>query len=358
MLNLFPIVPPIEVLDAFSQPQVRRVISDDLVPLRFFRAMFTVERVLPKNVRLSLTYVHSRTKHQQRLVNINAPIGGTFIPGLPNSGERPLGNEAGNIYEYQSNGRSVGNNFNVNINGTINKINFFGGYSFGKSRNTDSGTSGSPFDAYDFTDEFARSGFSSLSFMHFGGNYTIPLGISLNVFAVANSGPPFNITTGRDTNGDTLFSERPAFATDLTKPGVVVTPYGAFDPNPSPGQTIIPRNYGRGPGFASVSLNIGKQFKFGRAIEPKTPPPGAPRTTDANAPQTPAKPPPVQRPYSLYFNVSINNLFNRTNEAPPIGNMTSPYFLKSQSGSSTFFFGPGGGASGNRVITLRVRVAF
>ena len=358
VLNLFPVVPPIEVLDAFSQPQVRRVISDDLVPLRFFRAMVTVERLLPKNVRLSFSYVHSRTKHQQRLVNINAPIGGTFIPGLPNSGERPLGNDAGNLYEYQSNGRSVGNSFNMNVNGTISKINFFGGYSFGKSRNTDSGTSGSPFDAYDFSEEFARSNFSSLSFMHFGGNYTMPLGINLNVFAVANSGPPFNITTGRDTNGDTLFTERPAFATDLTKPGVVVTPYGAFDPNPSPGQTIIPRNYGRGPGFVSVSMNIGKQFKFGRAIEPTTPPPGAPRTTDASAPQTPPKPPPVQRPYSLYFSVSINNLFNRNNEAPPIGNMTSPYFLKSQSGSSTFFFGPGGGASGNRVISLRVRVAF
>ena len=40
------------------------------------------------------------------------------------------------------------------------------------------------------------------------------------MFMIANSGTPFNITTGRDTNGDTFFSERPAFATDLTKPGV------------------------------------------------------------------------------------------------------------------------------------------
>ncbi len=359
VLDLFPLVPSLDLLDAFSQPQIRRVISDDMVPLRFFRAMFTVERMLPKNVRLSVSYIHSRTKHQQRFVNINAPLGGTFIPGQPNSGERPLGNAAGNIFEYQSTGRSVGNNFNVNINGMVKKINFFGGYSLGKSRNTDPGTSGSPFDAYDFSNEFSRNSFSSLSFMHVGGNYTLPYsGITLNLFAVANSGPPFNIITGRDTNGDTFFSERPAFATDLTKPGVVVTPYGAFDPNPSPGQEIIPRNYGRAPGFASVSLNIGRQFKFGPAIEPKTPPPGAPRTTDAGAPQAPPKPAPIQRPYTLWFSVSINNIFNRTNFSPPVGNMTSPYFLKSPSGSSTFFFGPGGGASGNRVISLRVRVSF
>ena len=57
--------------------------------------------------------------------------------------------------------------------------------------------------------------------------------------------------------------------------------------------------------------------------------------------------------------MNINNVFNRTNEGSPVGNMTSPYFLKSPSGSSTFFFGPGGGgSSGNRVISLRVRVSF
>ena len=66
---------------------------------------------------------------------------------------------------------------------------------------------------------------------------------------IVRSGQPFNITTGRDNNGDTVFTDRPAFATDLAKPGVVVTRFGAFDPNPAPGQAIIPRNYGEGPGL-------------------------------------------------------------------------------------------------------------
>jgi hypothetical protein len=112
---------------------------------------------------------------------------------------------------------------------------------------------------------------------------------------IANSGQPFNITTGRDNNGDTVFSERPAFATDLTKPGVVVTPLGAFDPNPTLGQQIIPRNFGRGPAFISVNLGLEKVFKFGKAIEPKAPP-APPKTTDAAAtPQKPQPKPPVQR---------------------------------------------------------------
>jgi hypothetical protein len=244
----------------------------------------------------------------------------------------------------------------------LKALSFWGGYNLNKARNTDSGATGSPFDAYDFSREWARTPWGTLSFMYGGGSYQAPHGFSINTFMLASSGQPFNITTGEDTNGDTLFTERPAFATDLNKPGVVITPLGAFDPNPTPGQTIIPRNFGRGPGFVNVSVNLAKVFKFGPAIEPKTPPPaGAPKTTDAGAAQTPPSPPakqPVQRPYSLTFSASINNFFNRNNQGVPVGNMASPYFLKSASGSNNFFFGPGGGSGGNRTVTLRVRLSF
>ncbi len=219
VLDLFPVVPAIDALDAFAQPQVRRVISDDFATWRSLRFMFTVERSLPANVKLSLTYMHARTGRTQRIVNINAPLGGTFIPGIPNSGVRPLGNDAGNVLEYQSTGRNVSNTLSVNINGNVKKIQFWGGYNLNKSRSTDSGQSGSPFDAYDFSHEFARGPFNSLSFMYGGGSYTAPGEINLNMFMIANSGYPFNITTGRDTNGDTFFSERPAFATDLSEAG-------------------------------------------------------------------------------------------------------------------------------------------
>ena len=357
VLNLFPIVPPVGALEAFAQPQTRRVISDEIDPIRILRGMLTVERQLTKTIKLSATYYHTHTVRSQRSVNINAPLGGTFIPGLPNSGVRPLGQSAGNIMQYQSTGRAIGNSLNINFNGNLKKMNFWGGYSISKTRNTDSGTSGSPFDAYDFSHEFARSSFSALSFFYGGGYYEAPHGISLNLFMIANSGSPFNITTGRDTNGDTAFSERPAFATDLTKAGVVVTPLGAFDPNPAPGQQIIPRNFGRGSAFISVNMGVEKIFKFGRAIEPKTPP-GPPQTTNASAPQAPQPKPPIQRPYTVGFSMYTTNLFNRTNKGTPVGNMASPYFLKSPGGSNNFTFGPGGGSGGNRMVLLRVRFSF
>ena len=358
VLDLFPVVPPIEALDAFAQPQLRRLKSDDLHTGRQLRFMFTVERVLPAKVKLSLTYMYGRGDRSLRLTNINAPLGGTFIPGVPNSGVRPLGADAGNVLEYQSNGHSISNTLSVNINGTLKKVQFWGGYNLNKTRSTDSGQTGSPFDAYDFSQEYARSSFGGLNFMYGGGSYSAPGGINLNVFMLANSGNTFNITTGRDTNGDTYFSERPAFATDLTEPGVIVTPLGAFDPTPSPGQTIITRNFGRGPGYVSVNPSISKTFKFGKAIEPKTPPPGAPKTTDATKDQKPPAKPPVQRPYALTFYVNVANIFNRTNKGNPVGNMSSPFFLKSPSGSNTFSFGPSGGSAGNRVVSLRVRFSF
>jgi hypothetical protein len=359
VLDLFPVVPSTDLLDSFAQPQSRRLKSPNLRGIRSVRVMFTVERQLPKNIKLSVTYLHTRNGRLMRVVNINAPLGGTYIPGEPDSGERPFGNSAGNIFEYQPNGRSIGNNLSFNVNGNLKKLSFWGGYNLSKSRFTDTGTSGSPFDAYDFSREWARAPFGSISFMYGGGSYQAPHGFSVNTFMLASSGQPFNIITGQDTNGDTLFTERPAFATDLNKPGVVVTPLGAFDPNPTPGQTIIPRNFGRGPGFVNVMLNLSKVFKFGPALEPKTPPPaGTPRTTDAGAAQTPPPKPPVQRPYSLVFSLSVNNFFNRNNQGLPVGNMASPYFLNSASGSNNFFFGPGGGSGGNRTVTLRARFSF
>ena len=60
VLDLFPVVPPIEALDAFAQPQIRRVISDDLRTWRSLRFMFTAERCTPCECK-TLAHVHART---------------------------------------------------------------------------------------------------------------------------------------------------------------------------------------------------------------------------------------------------------------------------------------------------------
>jgi hypothetical protein len=79
------------------------------------------------------------------------------------------------------------------------------------------------------------------------------------------SGRPFNITTGRDNDGDTVFTDRPAFA-HAGDPGAVVTPFGIFNPNPAPGDAIIPRNFGREPWQTTVDLTISKTLERGLTV--------------------------------------------------------------------------------------------
>ena len=371
VLDLFPVIPPINQLNTFAQPQTRRLLSSDLAPNYSLRGSVGLEHQVSKKLRFEVNYSYGHTLRALRTVNINAPLAGTFNPALPTSGVRPLGQSAGNILEYQSNGSSRYDQFSVNTSGEFHKIGFWATYVWSKTRSSDGGTSGSSFDPYDFSNERSPANYDIRHRFYGSANYQTKSGWSVNTFVVANSPAPFNITTGHDTNGDTFFTERPAFATDLNKPGVIVTSFGAFDPNPAPGQQIIPRNFGRGPTFFSVNLGLSKTIKFGRAIPPKAPPPGAAVgsvvTTTATAPATatagsqkPPLKPQIQRPYSLVFSIYASNALNHNNRATPVGNMSSPYFLKSTGTSGTFFFGAGGagGSGGNRQITFRMRLSF
>jgi hypothetical protein len=361
VLDLFPAIPSITALNGFAQPQTRRFLSSGLAPDLSLRASVNLERQLSKDLRLSVSYSYAQTRRTMRTVNINAPLVGTFDPALPTSGSRPMGQSAGNILENEANGRSRFNSLNVGFNGKVAKVDFWTNYSLNHSRSTDNGTSGSPFDPYDFSNEWGRAGYDIRHRFFGGANYQTASGFGVSTFLIANSGAPFNIITGHDTNGDTFFSERPAFATDLNKPGVIMTPMGALDPNPVPGQRIIPRNFGRGPGFFSVNVGLSKIIKFGRAIPAKTPPAATSGNvvTTVGSQKPPAKPQ-VQRPYSLSFSVYASNALNHTNRGAPIGNMASPYFLKSNGNSAMFFFGPGGGggSGGNRQVSVRVRLSF
>src|SRR5437763_1039828 len=119
VLDLFPAIPAIAALDAFAQPQTRRQLGSTLEPNRQVRGSIGVEHQVNKNFRFDIGYSFGRTLHSLRSVNINAPLAGTFNPALPTSGVRPLGQSAGNILQYQSNGRSQTNNLSFNTSGTI-----------------------------------------------------------------------------------------------------------------------------------------------------------------------------------------------------------------------------------------------
>ena len=136
----------------------------------------------------------------------------------------------------------------------MSKALVFANFGMGKGKtDTDCifGSIGSCFPAntYDVSNEYSRVAFIPSGNFFFGGTFIIPkLKVNLNPFVVWSTGRAFNIVTGRDTNGDGLFTERPAFASAQTDPeNLRQTRFGDFDLNPAPGQELIPRNYGLSP---------------------------------------------------------------------------------------------------------------
>jgi hypothetical protein len=169
-----------------------------------------------------------------------------------------------NTFQYESDGVMNQNQLITNLNTRFNrKISLFSFYVLNNAKSNTDGAGTTPANQYDLSSEYGRSARDVRHRFMLGGSVTAPWNVRLSPFIIANSGSPFNVTIGRDVNGDTVFTDRPALATDLTRPSVVVTPFGAFDTLPAPGQAIIPRNYLEGPGSFTVNLRMSKTFGFG-----------------------------------------------------------------------------------------------
>ncbi len=360
LLALFPNVPSTAALTALSQPQtIWRKVSDLTEPY-YIQSSISVERTLPHNTTLSVSYVDTHGLHQLRSRNLNAPVPGTGI--------RPFGNGF-NVYDYETTGtyRQHLLVFNTQLRPN-RKINVNANYTFGKASGDSDGPGSFPANSYDARDEFGRMSFDVRHRFSLTGSFDTRWGIGLFPLIIASSGTPFNIITGLDNNGDSLFVDRPALATDLTRASVRRTALGNFDLQPLLGAQIIPRNFGDGPAYFSVNFRVAKTFGFGsvpappaRAQAPSaaakgpTPKGGASRAPAA-APQ-PSRP--EDKPYRLTLSVFVGNLFNHTNKGQPIGNLSSSLFgtSNSLSGLGQFTFGANA-AQSNRSVSLRAQFQF
>lgn len=339
VLDIFPGVPTVDALQQFALPRTQRFISELFETSYTALLNVTVNKRLPKGLTLNFTFSRGEAFRRSITQNINAPLAGTFDPRDPSTAVRPFGN-VGNIYETRSLGNGKNNRYSLNLSFPQNNK-FFASlrYSFGRLSDNAVGSSGSPFDPYDFSQEFASGSFDGVH--NVGGFYSFALTKTFSVtgdFSI-NTGTRFNITTGRDTNGDGSFSERPAFASDMSKPGLVETPYGILDPNPAPGDRLIPRNLGRGTSAIYFNSAVSKMFGFNEDKAKKTPPKQV-----------------------LRFTLRVNNVFNIVNQGNPIGNMSSPNFLRSLStysdGSTFFINGVQQDVFAGRSMTLNASISF
>jgi hypothetical protein len=373
-----------EIMAALPQSNTTRRVSPILEAPYTLQAALGVERQLPYKTTLGAYFITTRTLHQLRSRNINAPV--CSASGNCTGASRPDPSQA-DIYEYESSGSLRQNQLIVNFRTNFStKFSLFGNYRLGFAKGDTDGAGTFPAYSYDLTGEFGRSSFDTRHTFIIGGNLTAPWGVSFNPFIIASSGRPFNITSGIDVNKDGLFTDRPTFA-QLQSRCVelgLTTPYcsiGSNDPN-----ATLPRNFGEGPSYFSVNLRVGKNFGFGKAPADRT-------ANNRSGQRQGAGAGPgafgggrggrggggggnrgggsggfgggadSRKPYNLNVGVNFTNLFNTVNYGSPDGSLVSNRFGQSTGTAGGFGgFGPGGfgggGGAANRRVELQLRFSW
>lgn len=340
--DTYPVIPAPWALGAQAASTIFQISPTIRAPY-FLSSTVALERRLGSFGFLAFTFYTNRGVHTQLTRNTNAPLPGTYNPAVPTSGVRPLGG-TGNIYQYESSGLYRENRLSANFNAHYkSRLYLYGYYQYRRS-DTDDNAGGFPSNQYDIRADYGRAPNLPAHQFNAGIGFDLPFGFNAYNFVRASSGLPFNIVLGQDLNGDSQFNDRPTFASDLTRPSVVVTKYGNFDTAPLTGQTTIPYDYGTGPGLFTLYMQIARDFHFGPEIKP---PAGSPAPKLA-----PGEKPHIERRYTLNFAINADNALNHVNYSTPVGTLNSPLF-----GHSTAL-AQGFSSSANRVIGFQTYLHF
>ena len=366
--DFFPVVPAISSLAGFQSAETIQEVSRTMRAPYIMQTAVTLERQLPRNTTLAMTYTNSHGLHILRSNDINAPLPGTYNPGIPGSGIFPAG-RPGPILLMESAGLYNQNQLIANVNARINSgLSLFSFYAFNRARSNSDGLGTYPANPYNFAGEYGRAATDIHHRVTAGGSINLRGSIRISPFAVAQTGAPFDITAGSDLFGTTMFNARPGIPSNPAGPGLIATPYGLLDPSPLPGEALLPRNYGRGPGQININLRVAKTIGFGRERARGTAAPD-PRPTSAGGAAPPVAggtgglrsvigTPGTSRRFNLVLSMSIRNLLNHTNQGPIIGNITSPLFGRSNQVAG----GPNGEGfyetANNRRLESQIRLTF
>ncbi len=291
---------------------------------------------LGKRGSVSLTFLDKQQRHQWVSINANAPRA---------DGTQPYRASVGNLYQFTSEATGRGTWFYVDPRYRLNSsISFTGHFNFKRQTSSTMGDGSFASNSYDVHQDYGRSSSDRHQSAYVAINLALKRGFRSAFALNARAGEPFNITTGADNNGDTIFNDRPSFASAAANPQYVVhTAYGSLNLRPRPGETIIPINFGHSAGpFVSLQAQFGKTWQFGRSFSSTPASAGA-----GNGKQKEA-------PYSVTLSGEAQNLTNTVSPAPPVGVLTSPFFGKSIATSNNFL----STGAANRTITLHCAFQF
>ena len=318
--DTYPAIPTGATLADNRAGQVTQLIDRQLRAPYILQAAFTVERQLSKSTTAAVTYTTSHGVHLLR----SRDIGPLYTSPQ---------------FLIESTGIYNQNQIIANVNTKANKnVTLFSFYVLNKASSSTDSVNTSPANPNSYSGEYGPAATDVRHRFTLGGSITARYSIRLSPFLILQSGAPFNITSGNDQFGTSVFNARPGLASDPTRTGLIPTSYGLLDPNPVPGERILSRNYGRGPGQQSVNLRVSKTIGFGpekggggggasgapamSAGQRANVATGAQGGTRGLFGET------APRKYNFILSMSFRNLLNHTNPGPIIGNITSPLFAR------------------------------
>ncbi|MGI9073212.1 MAG: carboxypeptidase regulatory-like domain-containing protein [Bryobacteraceae bacterium] len=380
--SAFSTTPPLSNLQISNTAQ-RYQIDSHLHAPYLMQTVLGVERQVFSHTTLTVNFMNARGVHELRTVNINAPLPtpanpfpGTSNPGTTSAsngvGIRPYGN-VGDIYLYESSGIFKQTQVMAILNSSVGRwLTLFGRYVYGEAHSDTDGLGTLPANQYDFSQDYGRSKLDVRNQIFAGGSIAARWGLRFSPFVVAHSGTPYNITTGTDLfqTGQSQPTARPSVASG-PGPNIIDTPYGFLNTLPLPGQPLIERNIGQGPGFIGINLRVSKTWGFG-TTKFKGPSGGASSRggygggggrgggfggggfgggghfggSDAT----------TEHRYNVTLSVNARNILNHENLNTPNGALTSPYVF--QSTGITGGYGAEATASNQRRIDLQLRFTF
>jgi hypothetical protein len=360
--TFFPNIPSVSALSSSLVSPTTYQIDPNVRTPYTMQSGIGLERQLTKKATVSVTYLNTHGLHQLIARNINAP-------DSANPGDaRPNGNLA-DSYQYESAGIYNQNQMIANFNIRGSKVSLFGFYTLSYVNSNTFGPGSFPMNQYDLEEDAGRAAYDVRNRLFLGGSWNLPKGFQLFPFVVASSASPFNITTGQQFNGDSLFNQRPTFASNLSNPAnVVATRWGNFDTVPVAGETFIPPNYGIGFGQFTANLRLSKTFGFGKEVAGGGGGGGGPQggggrrgglgggglSSMGTGGSMFGGSTSASHRYNLTFSISARNLFNNANDAAPVGVLSSPDFGRPIALSGGFF----NSNAANRRIDFQVRFSF
>ncbi len=275
------------------------------------QASVGLERPLTTWADFRADYMWTRGYNTLRSINVNAPINGV----------RPDAT-VGNISEIQSSGKRASDRATMALNMRYAPRRILGMvmYQFGSQRNYADGALSLPSDSNNPDLDWGPAAQDVRHRIFFNFNSPVGNGVRLSLGLQGSSALPYNITTGLDTNGDTVFNDRALGVERNTGRGAA-----QWTANVRLNKSIGlggPRT--AGPGFPGGGMPMPPPPSGGVAAQ-RGPGGGGPGGGGGDGPQIMVMEGGNQK-YRLDLFLNIQNAFNNVNYNAFVGNQLSSFF--------------------------------